>query len=155
MDKPLNTEQSIALSKAANCRSKAPFDNAYSAVALQAEAEYVQGFLVCVGGALQPIEHAWLETATEIIDPNFPFLKQRADAVFYFPAQRLTYSALQAAIEEAKEDYPEDDPLPIYGTNPYDYYGDVMLGGVEYTAAFNAAKAKAKELNPIIKRQKP
>ena len=50
-------------------------------------------------------------------------------------------------VEEAKEDYPEDPPLPIYGSMPYEYYGDVMLGGKEYQQAFDAAQAKCRELN--------
>jgi hypothetical protein len=36
---------------------------------------------------------------------------------------------------------------PIYGTSPYEYYGDVMLGGKEYVAAYEIAEAKCKELN--------
>lgn len=54
---------------------------------------------------------------------------------------------LKDAIEEAKEDYPEDNPLPIYGSAPYEYYGDVMLGGKEYLEAYQAAEAKCRELN--------
>ena len=52
-----------------------------------------------------------------------------------------------AAIEEAQEDYPEDDPLPIYGEMPYEYYGDSMLGGQDYQTAYQAANEKCKELN--------
>jgi hypothetical protein len=149
MPKSLDADRSRELAKAANCRTRAPFDNAYSAIALEPEALYVQGFLVCEGEPFQPVEHAWLELGERVIDPNFPSLKRSPTAVFYFPAQQLSYDDLKAAIEEAKEDYPEDDPLPIYGSMPYDYYGDVMLGGAAYTAAFAAAKAKCKELNPL------
>jgi hypothetical protein len=52
-------------------------------------------------------------------------------------------------VEESKEDYQEDDPLPIYGEAPYDYYGDVMLGGIEYLTAYQAAQAKCQEINGL------
>jgi hypothetical protein len=56
---------------------------------------------------------------------------------------------VKAIVEESKEDYPEDDPLPIYGEAPYDYYGDVMLGGQEYLIAYQAAEAKCQEINGL------
>ena len=68
---------------------------------------------------------------------------------YYFPAESLSSKKLKAIVEESKEDYPEDDPLPIYGKAPYDYYGDVMLGGVEYLAAYQAAQAKCQEINDL------
>jgi hypothetical protein len=147
MPKTLDPDQSREIAKAANNRSKAPFDNAYAAIVLVADAVYVQGFVVFPGAPYQPIEHAWLEVGETIVDPSFPSLKQQADNLYYFPAQELTLARLKSAIEEAKEDYPEDDPLPIYGTQPYDYYGDLMLGGADYTAALAAAQAKCRELN--------
>lgn len=149
MVKTLDVAQSRELAKTANSRSKAPFDNAYAAIVLVKEAVYVQGFLAFRGAPYHAIEHAWLEVGDTILDPTLPYLNKKADDLHYFPAQTLTLAQLQGAIEEAKEDYPEDDPLPIYGAMPYEYYGDVMLGGAEYMTAFNAAKAKARELNPV------
>jgi hypothetical protein len=155
MPKTLDEAQSREIAKAAKARSpmggqrptSAPFDNAYAASVLVADAVYVQGFVAFPGAPYQPIEHAWLEVGETIVDPSFPGLKQQADNVYYFPAQELTLARLKSAIEEAKEDYPEDDPLPIYGKQPYDYYGDVMLGGADYTAALAAAQTKCRELN--------
>jgi hypothetical protein len=69
--------------------------------------------------------------------------------MWYFAAQSLSMKKLKAVIEESKEDYPEDDPLPIYGDAPYDYYGDVMLGGKEYLEAYKAAEAKCKEIQAL------
>jgi hypothetical protein len=148
MEKALDVDRSRELAQASGSKAKAPFDNAYAAIQAMPEAEYVQGFLAFPGAPFAPIEHAWLETADNILDPTFPSLQKKAENLYYFAAQRLDWQALQAAIEEAEEDYPEDEPLPIYGSTPYDYYGDVMLGGQEYTAAFEAAKAKCRELNP-------
>jgi hypothetical protein len=147
MPKTLDEAQSREIAKAAKARSQAPFDNAYAASVLVPDAVYVQGFVVFPGAPYQPIEHAWLEVGETIVDPSFPGLKQSADNLYYFPAQELTLARLKSAIEEAKEDYPEDDPLPIYGKQPYDYYGDVMLGGADYTAAFAAAQTQCRELN--------
>jgi hypothetical protein len=147
MPKTFDEAQSREVAKAAKSRSSAPFDNAYAAIVLVPDAVYVQGFVVFPGAPYQPIEHAWLEVGETIVDPSFPSLKQQADNVYYFPAQELTLARLKGAIEEAKEDYPEDDPLPIYGTQPYDYYGDLMLGGSAYTAAFAAAQTQCRELN--------
>lgn len=58
----------------------------------------------------------------------------------------MSVKQLTAAIEEAQEDYPEDEPLPVYGAAPYEYYGDVMLGGADYAAAYAQAEAKSREL---------
>ena len=107
---------------------------------------YVQGFLAVVGQPHKPIEHSWIELSDHIIDPTLPHLKRSAEALHYFPAHRLSVKQLKAAIEEAKEDYPDDDPLPIYGASPYEYYGDLMLGGKDYLDAYNAALAKCQEL---------
>jgi hypothetical protein len=48
---------------------------------------------------------------------------------------------------KSQEDYPDDPPLPVYGDAPYEYYGDVMLGGKDYQTAYAQALAKCKELN--------
>jgi hypothetical protein len=109
------------------------------------EVQYVQGFVLYAGG--KPEEHAWVELKSCRIDPNLKVLKKTAAELFYFPAHRMTVEDLKATVEEAKEDYPEDDPLPIYGKMPYEYYGDIMLGGKDYQSAYEAAKAKARELN--------
>jgi hypothetical protein len=155
MVKTLDEAQSREIAKAANSRSptggqrptSAPFDNAYAGIVLVADAVYVQGFVAFPGAPFAPIEHAWLEVGETIVDPSFPGLKKKAEDLHYFPAQSLTLKQLKQAIEVAQEDYPEDDPLPIYGTVPYDYYGDLMLGGADYTTAFEAAKVKCRELN--------
>jgi hypothetical protein len=128
-------------------KAKAPFDNAYRAALALNGATYVQGFLAVAGKPFRPIEHGWVEVDNQIIDPSLPHLRRSAESLYYFPAQRLTVKQLKAALEEAKEDYPEDDPLPVYGTAPYEYYGNVMLGGKEYIAAHQAAEAKCQELN--------
>ncbi len=149
MVKTLDVAQSRELAKTSNSRSKASFDNAYAAIVLVEGAVYVQGFLAFPGEPYHTIEHAWLEVDDAILDPTLPYLNKKATDLYYFPAQTLTLAQLKGAIEEAKEDYPEDDPLPIYGSMPYEYYGDVMLGGAEYMTAFTAAKTKAKELNRV------
>ncbi|MBE9030886.1 hypothetical protein IQ266_14210 [filamentous cyanobacterium LEGE 11480] len=149
MAKTLDAAKSRELAQAAKCRSKAPFDNAYGAIMLVPDAVYVQGFLAFPGEPFRAIEHVWLEVEETILDPNLPYINKKAEDLHYFPAQTLTLKQLKAAIEEAQEDYPEDDPLPIYGASPYAYYGDQMLGGKAYQEAFEAAKAKARELNPV------
>lgn len=110
----------------------------------------MQGFLVYAHKPYRLIEHSWLEVDDCIIDPTLPHLNKKAADLSYFPAQRLTVKQLKAAVEEAKEDYPEDNPLPIYGTAPYEYYGDVMLGGKEYQDAFKAAEAKCREISQHV-----
>jgi hypothetical protein len=147
MDKPLDESLSKDMAKQVSSKAKNPFINAYKAALVLEKATYVQGFLVVAGRSYQPIEHSWLETEAHLVDPTLPHLHSATENLYYFPAQRLTVKQLKAAIEEAEEDYPDDDPLPIYGSTPYDYYGDVMLGGKEYSAAFQAAAAKCKDLN--------
>lgn len=148
MDKPLDEAQSKAIAEQIKSKPKTRFENAYrAAIAIQG-ATYVQGFVVFPGKPYKPLEHAWVELEHCIVDPTLPHLQASAAALHYFPAQTLTVKQLKAAIEEAKEDYPDDDPLPIYGSAPYEYYGDVMLGGKEYQAAFETAQAKSNELNP-------
>jgi hypothetical protein len=148
MEKVLDATRSRELAQQIASKPKATFTNAYAAIKALPDATYVQGFVAFPGQPYAPIEHAWIEQADTILDPNFNFLKKKAVNLYYFAAQRLSLAQLQAAIVEAEEDYPEDEPLPIYGSSPYDYYGDVMLGGKEYTAAFAAAQAKCQELNP-------
>lgn len=147
MNKPLDVEQSIELATRLKSKAKAPFDNAYRAALATTGSMYTQGFLVVVGQPHKPLEHSWIELGDRMLDPTLPHLNRSAEALHYFPAHQLTVKQLKAAIEEAKEDYPEDDPLPIYGASPYEYYGDLMLGGKDYLAAYNAAAAKCQELN--------
>lgn len=147
MDKPLDAEQSLEIAKNIKSKAKASFENAYKAALAIEGAIYVQGFLVFSGSPFKPIEHAWIELSDRSVDPNLPYLNRKADQLYYFPAQQLTVKQLKKAIEEAEEDYPEDDALPVYGAMPYEYYGDLMLGGKEYLRAFEAAEAKCKDLN--------
>ena len=147
MDKPVDAEQSNELAARVKSKTKSSFQNASTAISLVEGAMYVQGFVATVGAPYKPIEHSWLELSDRIVDPSFPQLNRKPEQLHYYPAQKLTAKQLKAAIEEAEEDYPEDDPLPIYGSSPYEYYGDVMLGGKEYKEAYEAANAKNKELN--------
>jgi len=146
MDKPLDEARSRELAQQVKSKPKAPFENAHRGALATKEAYYVQGFVAFAGRRCIVQEHAWLELEDCLIDPSLPYLKQAPENLHYFPAQRLTVKELKAAIEEAKEDYPDDPPLPIYGTTPYEYYGDVMLGGKEYQAAHQAAQSKCREL---------
>jgi hypothetical protein len=149
MNKPLDETLSIEISQRIKTKASKPFDNAYRAALATEGSVYVQGFLVFAGKPYQPIEHSWIELSDSIIDPNLPHLNKNSSELWYFAAQRLTVKQLKAIIEESKEDYPEDDPLPIYGDAPYEYYGDVMLGGPEYLEVYQAAEAKCKELNQL------
>ena len=126
MNKFLDETLSNEIAKAIKSKAKKPFDNAY-----------------------KPVEHGWIEVNDVIIDPTLPHLQKNPQELYYFPAQSLSAKKLKAIIEESKEDYPEDDPLPIYGEAPYDYYGDVMLGGLEYLTAYQAAQAKCQEINGL------
>lgn len=146
MNKALDETLSVEIAKKIKSKANKPFDNAYKAALATEGATYVQGFLVFAGKPYRPVEHSWIELGEQIIDPNLPHLNKKPQEIWYFPAQSLSVKKLKAIIEESKEDYPEDDPLPIYGTAPYEYYGDVMLGGKEYLAAYQAAEAKSKEL---------
>lgn len=143
----VDEELSRATAEQVKSKARSPFDNAYRAALATKGAVYVQGFLSFAGQPYEPIEHGWIEVDDRIIDPSLPHLNRKATGLYYFPAQRLTVKQLKAAVEEAQEDYPEDDPLPIYGPPPYEYYGDVMLGGKAYQAAYEAALAKCQELN--------
>jgi hypothetical protein len=145
--KPLDTELSLSIAKSIKSKAKSRFDNAYQAILTNKETIYVQGFIAVPGSPYKPIEHSWIESETSIIDPTLPYLGVPAADIHYFPAHRLTIKQLKAAIEEAEEDYPDDDVLPVYGDAPYAYYGDLMLGGNEYLEAHQAAEAKCRELN--------
>lgn len=147
MSLPLDEVLSRQVAEQIKSKARQPFENAYKAALVTEGALYVQGFLIYASKPYRLVEHGWLEVGDRIVDPNLPHLNKKAEDLSYFPAQRLTVRKLKAAVEEAKEDYPEDDPLPIYGTSPYEYYGDVMLGGQEYLTAYKAAEAKFLELN--------
>jgi hypothetical protein len=150
MYKRLDEPASMEVAQQIKSQAKSSFENAYRAAIASAGATYVQGFLVVTGKPLHPIEHSWIELDDRIIDPTLPHFHKQSEALYYFPAQHLTVEQLNAAVEEAKEDYPEDNPLPIYGDAPYEYYGDVMLGGKAYLEAYQAAVAKCQELSRQI-----
>lgn len=147
MSKLLDETLSIEIAKRIKSKANDCFDNAYKAALLTEGAMYVQGFLTFAGEPYSPIEYSWIELDDRIVDPTLQHLNKSAQDLYYFPAQRLTVEQLQAAVEEAKEDYPDDDPLPVYGAAPYEYYGDVMLGGNDYLEAHKQAEAKSRELN--------
>ena len=145
MNKPLDEALSIEIADRIKSKATTPFDNAYKAVLVTEGATYVQGFLVIFGSSYKPIEHSWIELSDRIVDPTLPYLNRNAQELSYFLAHSLSVKQLKAIIEESKEDYPEDDPLPVYGEPPYEYYGNVMLGGQNYLDAYQAAMAKCKE----------
>ncbi|MBE9215303.1 hypothetical protein IQ247_22010 [Plectonema cf. radiosum LEGE 06105] len=147
MDKLLDEAGSLEIAAQIKSKAKKPFENAYQALLATEGAVYAQGFLVIKRKPYQLLEHAWIELDSRILDPNLPHLAKKSQEMWYFTAQTFTGKKLKAIIEESKEDYPEDDPLPIYGDAPYEYYGDVMLGGKEYLTAYQAAAAKCQELN--------
>lgn len=147
MNKSVDEVRSREIADRIKSSARAPFNNAHKAVLATPGAVYVQGFVARSGKPNAPIEHGWIELDEHIIDPSLPYLAQNGQELHYFPAQRLSVKQLKAAIEEAEEDYPDDDPLPIYGAPPYEYYGDVMLGGSAYQEAFEAAAVKCRELN--------
>ncbi|MFW9263552.1 hypothetical protein [Nostoc sp. CALU 546] len=153
MNKLLDETLSIKTAEQINSRASTPFDNAYKAALSTEGARYIQGFLAFAGKPYRPVEHSWIEVGdasdVRIIDPTLPHLNKKPEELWYFAAQRLTVKKLKAIIEESKEDYPEDEPLPIYGDPPYEYYGDIMLGGQDYLAAYQAAEAKCKEINEL------
>lgn len=147
MSKPLDPALSIEIGKAIKSKPNDSFNNAYKAALSNKNSMYVQGFIVFAGYPYKPVEHGWIESDDCIIDPSLVHLDKKPEELYYFPAHRLPVEDLEAEIEEAKEDYPEDDPLPVYGDMPYEYYGDVMLGGNDYQLAYDEALAKSKELN--------
>ncbi|MGB7710336.1 MAG: hypothetical protein WBL95_12530 [Microcoleus sp.] len=143
LDEALSLEIATQIkSKAKNC-----FDNACKAALAMEGALYVQGFLATPGAPYKPIEYSWIELSERIVDPTFPHLGLEAQHLHYFRAQSLSVKQLKAILEESKEDYPEDDPLPVYGDQPYEYYGDLMLGGKSYQIAYEQALVKCRELN--------
>jgi len=147
MDKQLDEALSIEIARSTQSSAKSCFENAYKAALATDGSIYVQGFLVFQGDPFKPVEYSWLELVDRIVDPTFPHLKKAAQDLHYFPAHRLTLKQLTKSIEEALEDYPEDEALPVYGNTPYEYYGDVMLGNADYLIAHKAAEAKCRELN--------
>lgn len=147
MSKPLDTTLSEEIAQRIESKAKDSFHNAYRAALATPGAMYVQGFLVFPGERYLPMEHSWIELENHLADPTLPHLNKNPDQLYYFPAQRLSVKQLKNVVEESKEDYPEDDPLPIYGAMPYEYYGDRMLGGADYKAAYEDALAKCRELN--------
>jgi hypothetical protein len=151
MNNLLDEALSLEVAEKSKSKAKKPFDNAYKAALATEGSKYVQGFLVFAGKPYEPIEHGWIELEDKIIDPTFKYLSKKPEELWYFAAHKLPVKKLKAIIEESQEDYPEDEPLPIYGDAPYEYYGDVMLGGKDYQTAFKLAEAKCQELNkPII-----
>ncbi len=159
MNKQLDETRSHEIGQFIKSKAKKTFDNAYKAALATEGASYVQGFVVFSGQPYRPVEHAWIEVTDTngdesvicIIDPNLPHLKKKAGELSYFAAQSLDIKELKEILEESEEDYPEDDPLPIYGDAPYEYYGDVMLGDKNYLDAYQLAEAKSKEINkPIV-----
>ena len=149
MNKPLDEALSVEIADRIKSKAETPFDNAYKAALATKGATYVQGFLAKAGQPYRPIEHSWIEIGDRIVDPTLPYMNKNPLEIWYFPAHSLTMKQLKAIVEESQEDYPEDDPLPIYGDPPYEYYGDVMLGGKDYLEAHQAAEAKCKELNQL------
>ena len=147
MSKSLEETLSIEIAKRIKSKATDCFDNSYKAALLTEGAMYVQGFLTFPGEPYVPIEYSWIELDDHIVDPTLPHLNKNAQQLYYFPAQRLTVQQLKAAVEEANEDYPDDAPLPIYGTPPYKYYGELMLGGSDYEDAYKEAEAKCRDLN--------
>ncbi len=150
VEKQLDEALSSEIADRIKSKARTPFDNAHKAALVTEGAVYVQGFMAIASRPQQPLEHGWIEVGDRIIDPTLARFKDPPKEVWYFPAQQLTVKQLKAAVEEAKEDYPDDPPLPVYGAMPYEYYGDVMLGGKEYVAAYEAASAKCKQLTKPI-----
>lgn len=147
MTELLDEARSREIATSIKSKAKTCFDNACKAALATEGAIYVQGFLAAPGAPYKPIEYSWIEIDEKIVDPTFPHLGLQAEDIHYFRAQSLSLKKLKAILEESKEDYPEDDPLPIYGDQPYEYYGDVMLGGKDYQIAYDRALAKCRELN--------
>lgn len=147
MNKPLDEALSVEVAQRVKSKPKTQFQNAYKAALATQGAIYVQGFLAFAGKPYKPVEHGWIELENSIVDPTLAYLNKNPQELWYFPAQHIPVKQLKAIIEESKEDYPEDDPLPIYGEPPYEYYGNVMLGDKSYLEAYQAAEAKCRELN--------
>ncbi|MFE1745508.1 hypothetical protein [Coleofasciculus sp. H7-2] len=151
MSKPLDETLSKEISERIKSKAKDSFNNAYKAALLTEGCMYVQGFLVRDEKPCKPIEHGWIELDTCIIDPTLPHLNKNSQELYYFPAQHLTVKKLIAAVEEAKEDYPDDDALPVYDALPHEYYGNLIMGGKNYSEAYKEAQTKCQELNKLTK----
>jgi hypothetical protein len=147
MSKSLDINFSLELAQRIPKKDADCFQNAYQAALITPGAMYVQGFLLLANNPDTILEYGWLELEDSLVDPTFIHLQQNAEELLYFPAQKFTLKQLRAAVEEAQEDYPEDNPLPVYGAAPYEYYGEVMLGGQEYKIAYEQAVAKSRQLN--------
>ncbi|MEB3178218.1 MAG: hypothetical protein VKL59_04145 [Nostocaceae cyanobacterium] len=147
MSKPLDIKLSIELAQRIPKLDADCFQNAYQATLITPGAMYVQGFLVIADQPDTILEYGWIELDTSLVDPTFIHWQKNAEELFYFAAQKLTLKQLLSALQEAQEDYPEDNPLPVYGTTPYEYYGEVMLGGQEYKFAYEQAVNKSRQLN--------
>lgn len=146
MDKILDVELSTEIITRIKSKSKDSFDKAYKAALLIEGAIYVQGFLVINAKPYKPIEHSWVEIDERIVDPSFSSFNKNAEELFYFRAQQLDVEELKASVEEALEDYPGDEPLPVFPPLPHEYYGNKMMGGKDYTEAYQKAEDKSKEL---------
>jgi len=146
MDTVLDAVGSMELAKKINSKARKPFDNACKAAISTSGAIYVQGFLAIAAKPHKPMEHGWIQLGDRILDPNLPYLNAEPETLAYFGAQQWTAKQLRAVLEESKEDYPDDDPLPVYGSAPYEFYGDLMLGGREYQQAYEAADAHCQAL---------
>lgn len=146
MSKPINFNLSAELASQLKTSTRNCFERAYQAALLTKGCSYIQGFLVLAKEPYIPIEYSWLELDDAVIDPTPNHFKNPTEEPHYFPAQSLSVKKLKAVVEEAKEDYPDDPPLPVYGNAPYEYYGEVMLGGKEYQDAYEQALAKCQEL---------
>ncbi len=149
MSKSLDIILSTEIAGRIHSKANKCFDNAYQAALLNDSYLYVQGFLVIGVEPYSIVEYGWVELDDQIIDPTFVSLNLDAQYLYYFPAQCLNVKQLKAVIEESQEDYPEDDPLPIYGNIPYEYYGEIMLGGKEYLAAYQSAEVRCMELSNL------
>ncbi len=145
MNEAVNIELSLELAQRIKPPTRNCFERVYQASLLTEGSLYVQGFLVLPHPPYVPIEYSWITLEESIIDLTKKHLKNSQEH-YYFPAQSLTRKELKSSVEEAVEDYPEDEPLPIYGETPYCYYGEVMLGGEAYKNAYEKALAKCREL---------
>jgi hypothetical protein len=158
--KPLDPVRSKQIAQQIKANPKLNFENSYKAALQLEDSLYVQGFMITIGKSNkskeqfkvqikeQPKEYSWLELDDCLIDLNLP--NGNIDNRFYFAAQKLSLNQLKIAIAAAKEDYPDDSPLPIYGKEPYQYYGDQLLGGEEYQAAYQAAVAALKSQTVVL-----
>ena len=86
--KPLNVELSLELGRLVDAQMKACYWNARRAQARRPKLLYVEGWFYNDDLKL-PIEHAWLESDSETIDPTLSYLGK--DNTFcYFPTVKYT-----------------------------------------------------------------